>query len=289
MPLPEEFQRIVLIGMNRKPYADQVLEHRTMIMDMEEQPQIPIDVTLDGFNHELAASLLEHVPDISLTKPLIIKRVMIKRADLEASNQGVVGSMLSNIPGIGKPKGPRPSMYAPHKSPLIPMIGLGGLYMGLGHLMNKGVINGERFGEYDKFLLKNPWLVPLFVGAITLGTSGLSDMLFHKKEAAALETLKKFPDWSKRLAIAVPTSYVAAGAIENKLQSGSQISKTEDLVRKHPFLTAMGGIGAYDVVKRGLKSYKTAEYLGSLDRVVYGLGPEKFDELYNDVVGITNP
>jgi hypothetical protein len=301
MPLPSEFQRLVLVNMNRKPYADQVLERGAIIMDMEEIPQIPIDVTIDGFNHELAANMLEYLPEIALSKPLIIKRVMIKRADLEASNHGLVGTMIQKIPGVGTPKGPRPSMYAPTKNPLLPMAGLGALYAGLGVAMNKlhaGAEAYEHFGEYDKFLLKNPWLVPLFVGAVALGTEGVGSLMFsdkNKMQPMAEKTSAKLPDLAKRLAVAVPVSYLAAGAVENKMQQGKPISKFEDIIRKHPFLTAAGAIGAHgwawphiksDIAKLGSKQ---AEYLGSLDRVVYGLGPEKFEELYNDVVGITVP
>jgi hypothetical protein len=300
MPRPEEFQRIVLVNMDRKPYADQVLERGAMIMDMEEQPQIPIDITLDGFNHELAANMLDYLPEIALTKPLIIRRVMVKRADIESSKQGLIGTMVQKIPGVGIPKGPRPSMYAPTKNPLLPMIGLGGLYAGFGTLLNKVVQSGHvssevfgHFGDYDKFLLQNPWLVPLFVGAVAMGTEGLGKVLFHKKEAGVGETaVKKFPDIAKKIVVAVPASYIYAGHIENKMQEGKPISKFEDLVRKHPFLAAAGTLGAHGWawphIKKDVGS-KLASYLGSLDKVVYGLGPEKFEELYNDVVGITNP
>jgi hypothetical protein len=292
MPRPEEFQRIVLINMNRKPFADQVLERGVIIMDMNEQPQIPIDVTIDGFNHELAANMIDYVPEISLTKPNIIRRVMIKRADIDSPNRGLVGNMIQKIPGVGTPKGPRPSMYAPGKSPLIPLAGIGGLYAGFGALMNKlntPLSTFERFGEYDRFLLKNPWLVPLFVGAVALGTEGAHHVLFGEKKAS-LSKLATYPDIAKRMLVAVPASYLGAGYIENKMQQGKPISKLEDMIRKHPFLTSIAGMGTYATMKRGIKSFgKNAEYMGSLDRVVYGLSPEKFDELYNDVVGITNP
>jgi hypothetical protein len=280
-PRPEEFQRLVLLKMDRKPLADQVLEKGIILMDMDEQPQIPIDVTVDGFNHEVASKLMDLLPDLALTKPLIIRRVLIKRAELEEKREGLVAKMTSLLPTVGSPQGPRPSTYAPGKNPLFPLIGLGGLFAGFAKAMTAVGTDLTKFDKLDAMLIKNPYLIPLFVGAVALGTEGAQHMLFREKHAA------KIPAIAKSIAIGVPASYLYAGSQENKLQKGQPISKFQDLVRKHPFLSGMAGIGAHAYLWPKIR--KDLAKLGSLDRVVYGLGPEKFDELYNDVVGITNP
>lgn len=280
-PRPEEFQRLVLLKMNRKPLADQVLEKGIILMDMDEQPQIPVDITVDGFNHEVAAKLMDLLPDLALTKPLIIRRVLIKRAEIEEKREGLISKMTSMLPTVGAPQGPRPSTYAPGKNPLFPLIGLGGLFAGFAKAMTAVGTDLTKFDKLDAMLIKNPYLIPLFVGAVALGTEGAQHMLFREKHAA------KIPAIAKSIAIGVPASYLYAGSQENKLQKGQPISKFQDLVRKHPFLSGMAGIGAFHYEWPRIKSYLSK--MGSLDRVVYGLGPEKFDELYNDVVGITNP
>lgn len=294
MPKPEEFQRLVLISSGRKALADQVLDKRVLVMDLEEQPEIPIDVTLDGFNHEIAAVLKDDLADLSLTKPLIIKRVLLKRAELEeAAQKGVIGSAIQRPEQVtvGEPKGPRASLFSPGKNPLIPLAGIGALYGGFAKLMNTTGANYAKFDNLDAMLLKNPYLIPLFVGAVALGTKGINDVLFHREKTAAapttatVEQVKKFPGVAKALMIGIPASYIYAGHQENKLQKGQPISKLEDTARRHPFLTGLAGIGTarylWPKVKADLRK------LGSLDRIVYGLGPEKFNELYNDVVGIT--
>jgi len=289
MPKQEEFQRLVLINMNRQPLADQVIDKGAILMDMDEQPRIPIDVSIDGFNHEIAAKVLQYLPEISLTKPLIIRRVLIKRADIESEPQGLVAKMTQLLPTVGTPKGPRPSLYAPGKNPLFPLVGLGGLYAGFAKLMTSTGSDLSHFHAWDAMLMKNPYLIPIFIGAIALGTEGLQQ-INREKHAAAIPTpqqMKKVPAIAQRILVGVPASYLYAGYQENKLQQGKPISKFQDMVRKHPFMTGMAGIGAHAYLWPKVK--QDLAKLGSLDRVVYGLGPEKFEELYNDVIGVTNP
>lgn len=298
MPKPEEFQRLFLISSGRKPLADQVLDKRILIMDLEEQPEIPIDVTLDGFNHEIAAILKDDLADLSLTKPLIIKRVLLKRAELEEAQQGLVSSAVQRPEvTVGVPKGPRASLFSPGKSPLLPLAGVGALFGGFAKLMNSTGADFSKFDKLDAMLLKNPYLIPLFVGAVALGTKGINDAMFHNEKTAAPlpspsvvgqagQQVKKFPAIAKSLMIGIPASYIYAGHQENKLQKGQPISKLEDTARRHPFLTGLAGIGTakylWPKVKADLRK------LGSLDRIVYGLSPEKFNELYNDVIGVTS-
>jgi hypothetical protein len=278
MPRPEEFQRLVLMSTGKEVLSNQLLEHGYIAMDLGEDPTIPIDVTMAGFNTEVAGVMREHLPGLSLTKPLIIKRAMLKRADMEEGGSPNIISRAKDFV-IGKPGTPRPSPYAP-KTPLIPLAGLGALYMGFGKLMNSVGANMSSFDSMDQLLLKNPWMIPLFVGAVSLGTEAGHNMLF-KKEAGTI------PAIAKRVMVAVPASYLYAGSIENKLQKGHPISKFEDMVRKHPFLTGMSGAGLHSYLWPKIK--QDLSKLGSLDRVVYGLGPDKFEELYNDAIGVTNP
>lgn len=280
MPLmPNEFERVVLVSMGKRDWFDANLNHTTKYIDLEEGPTVPVDVTSANFNPELAERVAPWVPDMSLTKPLIIRRVLIKRAELaerEELEKAAVGTD-TGTPDINyNPdiKGPVPSTYSPVKNPLLPLAGLGSLYWGWTKLFGNKNAQG-----FDKMLLENPKLMPIFLGMLSLGTVALGKTLFEKTSAFK-------PDFWPRVAVAVPTSYLAAGYLENKLQKGQQINEFEDIVRKHPFLSGMAGAVGAGWGKRNWKTIKKSiQKMASLDQVIYGLGPEQFDKFYSDVIG----
>lgn len=266
MPLlPSEFGHIVLRKMGR-PSS---LTHSAKCVDLGEDPVIPVDVSTDGFNAELAQSIAHMVPGMAMTKPLIIHRVLIKRAELEKQAFEMPGVIINPDDTIKRfaTNEVTPSPYSPIKNPIVPLAGLGSLYWGwtrlFGHADAKGI---------DKILAEKPALLPIFLGLVSIGTIAAQKNMISK-EAAFNNSF-----WP-RVAIAVPASYIGSGYVENKVQKGEQISKLEDVIRKHPFLVGMGGaVGAGLVGKHFVKA-------ASLDRVIYGLGPEQFDKFYNDVIG----
>lgn len=264
MPTPQEFQRIVIIRLKRPDLLQQAAtaeQHGHHLLDLGEDPPVNVEVIKSGFNDELMNQISPCICDSALTKPLIIKRVLIKRAEI-ASN-------VSDKPIVG----PQQSTYSPVKNPVVALAGLGGLYM---LYMRKF---GGPPGSFTNFLNANPKfqiLVPALLGAAAVGTTLLQKSMFEKNSALT-------DDMLSRILISVPSSYTYAGHIENKLQKGQQISKLEDTIRKHPFLTSLGGYAAlgpgirqFDKIRQGLYKFS------SFDRLVAGLSEEKFNELYND-------
>ncbi|MCK5027933.1 MAG: hypothetical protein KAS07_05935, partial [Candidatus Pacebacteria bacterium] len=281
MPRPEEFERIILIKMNRKSASDQALKQKRILMDLGEDPLIPIDITYDGFNKEMAADIKDLIPELSLTKPLVIKRILIKRA--EAANSKDERSFLQRLFVSGGPKAPRPSEYSPVKNPLIPLTiaaGIGSLYRGFASRLTALV--PKSLAGMDKFLWAHPEFIPLLVGATALGTILTQKSLF--KEAGVFD---KAPSLAGRLLVTVPSSYIYSGHLENKLKKGRKISTFEDLIRQHPFLTSLAATAGIGVGWRNLKKIKEGiQKTGAFEHLTYNLKPEKLDQLYNDVVGI---
>lgn len=277
MPQADEFARIVCMS-SKQPNlierANQALEHEQHLLDLGEDPRIPMDVSLKGFNQELANILQMYVPGMSLTKPLIIKRAMLKRAAI-AEGDPTLATNLRDPLFTKSLKGPQPTTYSPVKNPILPLAGLGALYYGYQKLFKDA-------SELPPFLAekKNWWMLPLFLGATALATTTAQKNMFKKEASFIGLGDKAFP---LRMAVAVPASYVAAGHFENKLQKGEQINEVQDLVRKHPFLTSVGALAGANYLTKKIPVLKK---LGSFDRIMLGLSPEKFEELYNDVVGI---
>jgi len=284
MPLtPPEFERVVLISMKKKHLCDKTISHSTKYMDLGEDPEIPIDVSMKGFNGSLAERVGHWVPEMSMTKPLIIRRVLIKRAELAEQEELEKDALGPELPtDLNDPlknyktKGPVMSTFSPAKNPILPLAGLGSLYWGWTKLFG----NINTLQGMDKTLMQNPKLMPIFLGMLSLGTVVAGRTMFEKHAAAS-----PWGFWP-RVAVAVPASYLASGHVESKLQKGKQINEFEDVVRKHPFLTGMAGAVGAGWGKRNWKEIKQSiKKMASLDRVIYGLEPVQFDKFYNDVIG----
>jgi len=288
VPKPEEFQRIVLIKANRPDIAEACDRNKVLLMHPDEQPRISPDISLDYFNDELARAIAHWVPERALTKPAIIKRVLLKRAALDSAPLPVgVQNILDNVRKIKqrRPKGPvlkepQQSLYKPTKNPAVPLLGMGSLYLGYHKLMDAlhktapGLISARNLGGLEKHLLKKPWLLPLLLGGVAAGTAGLQEHLF--KEAAMVN-----PTFLKSMMVSVPASYIYGGYAEHKLRQGQPITKFQDFVRRHPFLTGMAGTVGLRRLAKGI--VKTSA-LDSLDDIIYGLDPVKLDEFYADVI-----
>jgi hypothetical protein len=303
--------------------AEQAMKHGHHLLDLGEDPCIPINVTMSGFDEELLNKIASWIPDSGMTRPLIMQRVMQKRADLVEAERVFIPSPVdlsgpethtnldeppfpkkkevkkeikktanlvdikgplieTNPPNVNDKSvlGPRQSNFSPVKSPFFALQGLGALYMGY----LAATKAAPSIGTIERFFRngQNKWLVPLLMGAMSYGTSKLQENLFNKQ--ATFDPLHfRDPLLWPRLAITVPGGYVAAGHQENKLQKGKQITKVQDLVRRHPFLTGLAGLWASGVATKGLKG--TLMKSASLDRIVYGLGPEQFEQLYADIIG----
>jgi hypothetical protein len=285
MPTPMEFQYMVLSKGGKEDLAKTAEAEGRLLMDIEEDPEIPADVNYNNFNDELAQKIAHWAPGISLTIPHVIKRVLVKRAELASSTPVAI----TINPGIHAPtlKRPEDSVYNPTKNPLVPLLGLGALYIGYNALMSnvglgeKSVATG---GAFEKFLLSKPWLIPIVLGAAAAGTVGVQELMFNKTAAVVR------PHFLKRLLVSVPASYVYAGSQEAKLQQGQPITEFGDFIRRHPFLAGATGTFALGQMHKlmkmkpiGTELAKTAE-IDIIDRLILGLEPNKLELFYNDVI-----
>jgi len=106
--------------------------------------------------------------------------------------------------------------------------------------------------------------VPLVVGAGTLGSLALQESSFQKSAGA----------FAPSLLVSIPVSYLAAGKAEADVRRGKAITKTNDFLRKHPFLTALGLSG---LASSGLRLIKRAELLSQMDN-------KSLNKLYNELI-----
>ena len=287
VPTPTEFQYIILSKGGQEKLAESCYDSNISLMDMDEDPEFPNDISLQNFNDELAQKIAHWAPGMSLTVPHVIKRVLIKRAELTTESSPVA---ITINPGVHAPtlKRPAESTFAPIKNPLMPLLGLGALYIGYNALMDKIGLTGKTLaetGNFEKFLLSKPWLIPIVLGAAAAGTVGIQDLMFNKTAAIIR------PHFLKRLLMAVPASYIYAGSQEAKLQKGEPITEFGDFVRRHPFLAGAGGTFTLGQLHKIMKMppigvmAKTSEYsLDAIDRLILGLKPDKLEKFYNDVI-----
>lgn len=284
MPTPMEFQRLILVKMNRKHIADECELHGRLLLDFDDRPSVPLDVSLKNFDDNIAKNIATLAPGVSLTKPLVIRRILMKQAEDVMAPEPIQTSV---APAPVPFDTGRPAYLNSIKNPLIPLLGMGGLFIGYHKLMNSLEVAKPfaHAGGFEQFLLSKPWLIPIVLGAAAATTVGAQHLL--NKTSSVFQ-----PSFLKRSLIAVPASYIAAGYAESKVQKGKQISELQDTVRKHPFLVGMAGTWGLGKFQRALNApgIKLANVnvpqLGSLEDILYGLSPEKFEQFYNDVVGI---
>ncbi|MBC8437008.1 hypothetical protein H8D85_01645 [bacterium] len=296
MPRQEDFQKLALYSIGQTGLADDLEEHKIVFSpDLEKVVDLP-DVKTYNFNEKIAGLLRDSVPQLSLTKPLIVSRAIEKAAakgwiDEPSIPAGALGEEEQEIlftllkkHGIletgpktdslgwekqieGEPSQlkqfifghtPDPKL-SPHRSPLLPMAGLGAAYTGYAKLMDT-----ENLSGFFKLVKKFPWIMPLIAGAGTVGSLALQDGVFNKTAGA----------FGPSLLVSVPVSYLMAGAAEAKTRRDEAISPTENFIRKHPFLMALGMSG---LASGGLKMIKRAELLSQMDS-------DSLDDLYNELI-----
>ena len=281
VPKPMEFQTIVLTKAGQAKLAERAESENKLLMDLDEEMEVPSDLSLEAFNDKLAEKIAHWAPGMSLSKPHIMRRVLVKRAELATNPTPAV---ITINPGVHSPKTilPESSTFSPTKNPLVPMLGLGALYIGYNSLMNT-IGLGKTIGqvsEFERFLLSKPWLIPIVLGAAAMGTVGVQDALFNKNAAIGFPT---------RVLIGVPASYLYAGSQEAKLQKGEPITEFGDFVRRHPAITGVAttvGIGQMQKLLK-MKPLSKLASADIIDRLASGLTPEKFDQLYNDIIDVT--
>ena len=296
MPKPEEFVRLVLLSSKKEPLlelAERALGHERQLIDLTEEGTRPIEAEFSykGFNNEIAEHMAPHLEHTALTRPLIIRRILIKQAGVQLPtnlhDSYIAGKTYTQVPQgpSNAPNDPtvptnlkeRPgsSLLNPTKNPLLPLAGLGLLYKSYLKWFN------HKPTEFSTFIKSNPWALPILIGSAALGTSAAQSLL--QKQSSVLKAIKE--NAFAKAMVAVPASYVYAGHQENKIQKGEPISKLQDQVRRHPFVTGLlGAIGIQGAQEYGPQMKKwLMTKKGSFDRLL-NLDEDKFNELYNDII-----
>jgi len=260
LPTKEDFQKLALYYLGNNELADE-LESNKIVFQIKETNTIPNDIKFDNFNTKVAELLLPNVPKLSLTKELVISRELEKIAQVWQEPQPPVERSFISRALFGS--SPNPPL-SPVKNPILPLGILGTLYYGYTKVFNK-----KSTSEFRKFMLNNPWLLPVLVGSVSLGTVLAQDNTFNKTASIGVD---KF---MRNSLISFPLAYYMSGKYENDAQKGKLISKTQNIVRKHPALTAI--LGSLVAVKGEKMLNKVANFISQLPE-------KKVDELYIDII-----
>ena len=241
-------------------------------------PEVPVDITFDNYNEKVAELLMDEIPSMAMTKELIVTRALVKVAEntgtyfdpteqLNAENQSVVKTPYPQQPPADRSflskiffgHEPDPQLTA-HKNPILPLGILGSLYYGFAKVFNDRSTEGFR-----EFMLKNKWLLPVLIGAGTVGSLFAQSEAF-KKTAALEQTIDRF--FGNSL-VTIPVSYYIGGMKENEAMKGKSITSTENFIRKHPVITgivsALGLAKAQNMLDKVPVFLKLGEFVSKMD------------------------
>jgi hypothetical protein len=89
MPLRDDFQKLALYSMGRHKEADQMeIDGVCFEINSKTEATIPDDFTLKNFSQKIAEVMREEIPEMALTKPLVIARELVKIAQLSGAKDG---------------------------------------------------------------------------------------------------------------------------------------------------------------------------------------------------------
>ena len=273
MPKREDFQRMVLYSMGKYRLAEQ-LDRRGHVfpVDTSVEPIIPADVDPCKMHPELAREYAHWMPERSLTKPLIVIRVLKKVAELEKTAKiGLVdSSQATAMEDKGAlPKGPQPLL----KNPYFAITGLGALYLGYQKLLNMG--DASNLPKMERVIINNPWMLPILAGAAGFGLTGLQKTGGYISRP---HTGFKDPGGLNSILAATIPSYFYSGRQEYKYQNGEQIDTLQDFVRKHPFMTSLGALG---IIRGGVHALTKR---ASIEDVVAQMPKEMIEDIYEKII-----
>jgi hypothetical protein len=277
VPDPRDFQKLALMSRGFIKEAEQ-LENEKIIFSLPNENDIIIatDISLDNFNEKIAQLLIDEVPNLSITKELVVTRGLMKVAeDLSMQFQPQPQIPLNantDSRAMWKQlffdKKPEYQLTA-HKNPILPLGILGSLYYGY-----TKVFKDTSTSKFKEFISKNPWLLPVLIGAGTAGSIFMQDKEFTKT-SAAIDT------FMRNSLIFFPLSYYYSAKNEFKAQQGEPITPTQDFVRKHPALIALTGALVGTKAESAIKSKFT-----KVANFVSNLPIKELNRIYIDLLNI---
>jgi ElaB/YqjD/DUF883 family membrane-anchored ribosome-binding protein len=305
MPLREDFQKLALYCAKRFELAEK-LEKQGILFEVtgDTKVDIPEKVSEEFVNEKIAEIFSENISSISLTKPLIINRILEKQAALAnisintpfPNKKETTQSLLKSVFIDDEPK---PALDGVSDA-AIPLATLGTIYAGYASLF-KETANVTNF---TKFVGRNPWVGPII--GLTAGVllNRQQQKMLEQPNKALYKTASRFAEKAfASFAISAPISYYQSAKAEAKARSGQPISKTEDFVRRNPFVTSVVGAAGIKGLTGAIgKSFNkasksTAKIVEDLypksifsktseTRAEYlsNLGPETINSIFNEVI-----
>ena len=290
LPKREDFQKLALYSVGRKKEAE-LLEEKGICFEVTEgtNPVMPKDLIYENYNEKIAGLLEEEIPHMSLTRPLVVARSLVKAAAM-GFDTPIIQEPLSNASLFpARPQRERsfvskaffgqeesPALTS-QKSPIVPMGLLASLYYGYAKVFNDTTSSGFR-----KFIAKHPWLLAMAVGGTAVGVNWMQkkNMLEQQRDlmkvAAKVTQLERFLGSSL---LTVPASYLYASDVQQQARSGKAISPTSNFVRKHPALVGMlAGAGLASAQKSVVKTLsKFAELCSQMEE-------DRLNTIYEDLI-----
>jgi hypothetical protein len=234
LPHRKDFQKLALLDRGLGKEAVE-LENSGVVFEVTPGTEIlDLDgVSLDNFNDDVAKILSTEVTASSVTKEAQVCRALLKLADadewISEVKPGEHGYLRKIIMGT-----PDEVKRTSHKNPIAPLGILASLYYSYSQLFQ----DPKSLSGFKKFLFKKPWVLPLLVGAGTVGTLKAQDFAFKKLEEQQID---KEANYVTSASISIPLSYYFSAVAEEKARRGIPIGSKDNFIRKHPGLTAILG------------------------------------------------
>ncbi len=295
VPTREDFQKMALYSIGKSEGAE-LLDKEGICFQVNEDTEatIPGDLSLENFNEKIAGLLLEDVPLMSLTKPLVVSRGLLKMGQAQANgtyfNPQEESKEVARVYPTPQPRerslisrvffghAEEPKIDAA-RNPMVPLGVLGGLYYGYVKTFNDPSSSGFR-----KFISRHPWIFAAMLGTGAAASVWAQKSTFEKQGAAGgLGPAERFFRYGL---MSVPASYYGSAVMEEKAQRGIPITKSQDFLRKHPMLVALGGTmvgsAAHKTVRKQVKSLRTA--LEKVSHFVSRLDETTLNKIYDDLI-----
>lgn len=318
LPKPQEFQRIVLISMGKRQFADELRDrnqcfHPMMVDDASPQHMSLMDINPDRFSGDLFRTLRPHIDERSYASPILGKRmtVIIKRAEQE-----ILPNFIKTSADVGKKFSNKAfeEAGADKRTPVGP-IPLLALAAGLYHAFSRKAPLEAAKG-IDKVILKHPGLLAaLGAAAVTtfntmggankrgqFGTEAINpdannllERIEYYREKPILKVASPFGGIraaGKRLFLGVPMAYAASSLLQKhkELRPYDSEGSVRRFVRRYPdvvsgalivdALLSAKGKGTYGLARKAKSLWTSAK--GSMPRL------QKFGSALEDL-GVSTP
>jgi len=282
LPHREDFQKLALLDRGMGDEAYKLAEEGVVFEVTPETPLIDVEgVDYHNVNKDIVDIVAEDVPVLSLSKQAMLTRGLLKMAEeFQYDHQKKDPSFLQKTLLGSKPE---PNLSS-HKNPAVPLGILASLYYSYSKLLPQA--HPAKQNKFRKFLMKNPWLLPIMVGAGSVSTVAAENYAF--------KNMDKMAAYPAAAVVSIPTSYYFSAVSEEKARRGIPISKKENFVRKHPALVgflstlALGRMGVKARKwKRGMRKraeFRTRRAESLVANMVANMSKESQDALFNDIV-----